>query len=177
MVFTGKDVTFYRCVQIFNNHLHFGNTIALAIIILLLIPLQDNKIVKQYDQNWFYYPSSETIFSYASDIGITVSINTILLLMSSNPDSALQKTTLSFNVRSERDILKYGRANDQWNCCVKERSNTLWFIYSWNSIERNPVAFGLVKRFWSVVASTFKSIAMHTNLQSESPMGRITGEN
>jgi len=164
MAFTGKAVTFYRCVQIFNNHLHFGNTIALSIIILLPIPLQDNKIVKQYDQNWFYYPSSETIFPYASDIGITVSINTILLLMSSNPVSALQKATLSFNVRSLRSILKHDRANDQWNCCMIERSNTLWFIYSWNFIERNPVAVGLFQRFWSVAASTFKSNAMHTNL-------------
>jgi len=110
MAFTGKAVTFYRCVQIFNYHLHFGNTIALSVIIPLLISLQDNKIVKQYDQNWFYYPPSETIFSYASDIGIAVTINTILLLMSSNLDSALQKATVNFNVRSLRVILKYARA-------------------------------------------------------------------
>ena len=173
MAFTEKAVTFYRCVQIFNNHMHFGNTIALSIIIPLLISLQGNKIVKQYDQNWFYFPPSETIFSYASDIGITVSINTVLLLISSNPDSALQKATLSFNVRSVRGILKYGRSNDQWNCCMKERSNTLWFMYSWNFTEWNLVALGLVQRFWSVEVSTFNSNSMHTNLQSKSPMGKI----
>jgi hypothetical protein len=127
----------------------------LYIIILLLILLQDNKIVKQYDQTWFYYPPSETIFSYASGIGIAVNINTILLLMSSNLYSALQKATLNFNVRSVRDIFKYGRANDQWNCGMRERSNTLWFIYSWKFIEWNPVALGLVKWFWSVAASNF----------------------
>jgi hypothetical protein len=164
MVFTRKTVTFYRCVQIFNNHLHFGTTVALSIIILLLILLQDNKIVKQYDQTWFYYPPSETIFSYASDIGIAVSINTILLLMSSSLYSALQKATLNFNVRSVRGIFKYGRANNQWNCGMRERSNTLWFIYSWKCFEWNPVALGLVQRFRSVAASTFKGNAMHTNL-------------
>jgi len=120
--------------------------------------------VKQYDQTLFYYPPSETIFSYASDIGIAVNINTILLLMSSNLYSALQKATLNFNVRSVRGIFKYGRANDQWNCGMRERSNTLWFIYSWKFIEWNPVALGLVQRFWSVAASTFKGNAMHTNL-------------
>ena len=164
MACTGKTVSFYLCVQIYNNHLHFGNTIALSIIILQLISLQDNKIVMQYDPNWFYYPPSEIIFSYASYIDRAVSINTILLLMSSNLDSALQKATLNLNVRSVRGILKYGRANDQLNFCMKERPNTLWFIYSWNFIEWNPVALGLVQRFWSVAASTFKSNTMRSNL-------------
>lgn len=171
---TGKAVLFSLCIQSFSylcfqcDHVHynsnFSNTVALSMVLLWLMPLQDNKTVTQYDRNWFYYPPLETIFSYASDIGRAVSINTFLWLMSSKLDSTLQKATRNFNVRSVRGRLKYGRANDQLNCYMKKRSNTLWFVYSWNFIEWNPVVSGLVQRFWSVATSTFKSNPMHTKL-------------